>query len=699
MRHLGLIVCAGCLLLLSACGANNASTALQAAARSQPAAAQPATAAMAGLPAVAELAALPHPPRGASLVESDYIAAGDSCHLDLPHRAVALINAGTASFQSSDIAAEPGFGAWSYAIYEFVVPGYDRDPALYVLWQQPPDFADRSAFVLLSNWANGRWDSYPLDAGDKVDLINLPDYLQNEGVIYVVLAVRGLGADCELSQLRLGGVPPSAVLTASTQLGHTPLTVDFDASGSSADNGGPLSFEWDPEGDGSYISSAGLAQFQHSYDAQGSYSASLRVTDELGNSATAELPVRAVGDWTHSFGRSSVDSIDAVLVDSDSNIYLAGTSSADSGPLDLLLMKLDPLGQVIWQRSFDNGGEDSRAHDLAFDPEGNIVVGGNASESGDLQALVQRWSPNGALLMSSSFGDDLAQIVRRIRVAADGKIYIAGESGLIGLTLLVGRLSADGQLDWALTHSPGSSLYCEGLDLKTGITGLVTGVTTVSSAVNQLWRLDTDSNGTASSSSTLGDAGSPMQGGGIDYSYNFLNSTSTYRVSGLVKQAGQMRPFYLVFNSGAASVSGAVLSSGDFGGLRGLNIDVDSNSVLLFGNDQTSGDRTAVLRLSLDGGLQSSRQFSGTGLYANAVAVSLGGVLLCGSGQTDITAFSNPYAALPFSASWQSASDSATVLSWTANVSQPAALDLAGELQQDVAVGSSESLVQYLTVD
>ena len=85
--------------------------------------------------------------------------------------------------------------------------------------------------------------------------------------------------------------PPTAVATGSPTTGPAPLTVVFDGSGSSdPDAADTLGYDWDLDGDGAYDDSTAVAP-TYTYTSQGTYTASLRVTDSHGASATAAVTI------------------------------------------------------------------------------------------------------------------------------------------------------------------------------------------------------------------------------------------------------------------------------------------------------------------------------------------------------------------------------------------------------------------------
>ena len=84
--------------------------------------------------------------------------------------------------------------------------------------------------------------------------------------------------------------PPVAVATATPTTGTAPLTVTFDGSGSNDPDGDTLSYAWDLDGDGAFDDST-AAQPTYTYTASGSYTATLRVTDSHGASATDSVTI------------------------------------------------------------------------------------------------------------------------------------------------------------------------------------------------------------------------------------------------------------------------------------------------------------------------------------------------------------------------------------------------------------------------
>lgn len=85
---------------------------------------------------------------------------------------------------------------------------------------------------------------------------------------------------------------PTAAVTASPTVGGIPRDYTFDGSTSSDPDGGALSYTW-TFGDGTAAVTTATPTTRHTYAQNGSYTATLKVTDSGGLSATATVPVQA----------------------------------------------------------------------------------------------------------------------------------------------------------------------------------------------------------------------------------------------------------------------------------------------------------------------------------------------------------------------------------------------------------------------
>jgi glucose/arabinose dehydrogenase len=85
--------------------------------------------------------------------------------------------------------------------------------------------------------------------------------------------------------------PPVAVANATPTTGSAPLTVQFDGTNSNdPDAGDTLSYAWDLDGDSAYDDSTAISP-SYTYSSNGTYIASLRVTDQRGGSDTDAVTI------------------------------------------------------------------------------------------------------------------------------------------------------------------------------------------------------------------------------------------------------------------------------------------------------------------------------------------------------------------------------------------------------------------------
>jgi glucose/arabinose dehydrogenase len=88
----------------------------------------------------------------------------------------------------------------------------------------------------------------------------------------------------------VGNRPPTARISAKPTDGNAPLTVAFDGSASTDPEQRPLKYSWDLNGDGQFGDATGPTA-SHTYTTNGTYMASLRVTDDQGASNTTSVKI------------------------------------------------------------------------------------------------------------------------------------------------------------------------------------------------------------------------------------------------------------------------------------------------------------------------------------------------------------------------------------------------------------------------
>ncbi len=144
--------------------------------------------------------------------------------------------------------------------------------------------------------------------------------------------------------------------------------------------------------------------------------------------------------WVKHLCRAGESASNAIAVDSQDNIYLAGyikelTGELISGWADVCVVKYDSNGYQQWFKSLGEVSEvDDAAHDIAVDPQGNVYVTGHtestlgASNFGDNDAWVARFDPDGNQQWIKQIGTAANDYSFAIAVSSEQDVYLAGKT-------------------------------------------------------------------------------------------------------------------------------------------------------------------------------------------------------------------------------------------------------------------------------
>lgn len=195
------------------------------------------------------------------------------------------------------------------------------------------------------------------------------------------------------------------------------------------------------------------------------------VSGEVNNRIIA-LRYTATGHIDSSFGTnglfeagfSSVCS--GLVVQPDGKAILVGTTAYATGPTgaDFLTIRLQNNGQpdssygINGIAIIDFAADEDHAYAIALQPDGKIVVSGDATDSVALARIL----PNGAV--DSSFGINgrvttftgrFSGRSKAVRIAPDGRIIIGGYAYLdrVGLSFIAIRYLTDGSVDTTFNHT------------------------------------------------------------------------------------------------------------------------------------------------------------------------------------------------------------------------------------------------------
>ncbi len=160
--------------------------------------------------------------------------------------------------------------------------------------------------------------------------------------------------------------------------------------------------------------------------------------------------------WSRVFGGSATDEIYAVVVDGNGDYVLAGrTNSPSGGYFDVWMMKVNPSGDVVWEKVYGSSMDDGAA-DVIVDNDGNYVVAGRAVF--DVNDYNDTWilklePVNGDTIWTRVFSTPEPEGATAIALLEDGDYVVAGLTGINGSwDAWIMRLDQDGDSLWSVIY-------------------------------------------------------------------------------------------------------------------------------------------------------------------------------------------------------------------------------------------------------
>jgi uncharacterized delta-60 repeat protein len=148
--------------------------------------------------------------------------------------------------------------------------------------------------------------------------------------------------------------------------------------------------------------------------------------------------------WSTFLGGSGSDVNNGIAVDSSGNVYVGGYSTASWGtPVraytsgqDFSIIKLDTGGSLIWNTFLGGSGTDAGLG-IAVDSSSNVYVTGNSSAtwgspvnaiSSGTDAVAAKLNSSGSLVWNTFLGGSGTDNGRRIAVDGSGNVFVVGSS-------------------------------------------------------------------------------------------------------------------------------------------------------------------------------------------------------------------------------------------------------------------------------
>ena len=164
--------------------------------------------------------------------------------------------------------------------------------------------------------------------------------------------------------------------------------------------------------------------------------------------------------WGKQFGTDQDEKTRNLTVDALGNVYVVGKTKGaigkeNFGRNDGFIVKIDSAANTIWSKQIGSVGDDELSH-VAVDQSGNIIATGFIeADKNNKDVLVVKFNEDGNIVWQKQFGTDSTDVGGNIVVDSNGEIYITGTTrGVMGI-------ASQGQDDCFILH-----LSNEGIQLN-----------------------------------------------------------------------------------------------------------------------------------------------------------------------------------------------------------------------------------------
>lgn len=206
--------------------------------------------------------------------------------------------------------------------------------------------------------------------------------------------------------------------------------------------------------------------------------------------------------WQKTYGGSSHEYAWSSARTSDDGIVVA--ASTDSFGKGMWLVRLDGQGNVIWQKSYGSFGETPWS--ITPTSDGGFIVAGqtDAFFSQKREAWVLKLDNLGNVVWQKAYGGWSEDVFSSIRTTSDGGYIVAGYTATFGDALWLVRLDGLGNVIWQKTYG-GSAREVAHSVSTTGDGGYIVAGYTLSFGVADIdaWVLKLDANGNIGGSCSL----------------------------------------------------------------------------------------------------------------------------------------------------------------------------------------------------
>lgn len=162
--------------------------------------------------------------------------------------------------------------------------------------------------------------------------------------------------------------------------------------------------------------------------------------------------------WQKTYGGAEVEQPAKVIITDDGGYAVVGTSNSFTTDEDddIWLIKLDSLGDVMWQKTY-GGNDTENAYSIDKTPDGGYVIGGDTFSfgAGGFDYLLIKVNSTGSVEWAKTYGGENGDTAHDVSASYNGEYVIVGKTQSFQSTSLdswICKLRSDGQIEWAKVY-------------------------------------------------------------------------------------------------------------------------------------------------------------------------------------------------------------------------------------------------------
>ncbi|MFX1244723.1 MAG: zinc ribbon domain-containing protein [Promethearchaeota archaeon] len=159
--------------------------------------------------------------------------------------------------------------------------------------------------------------------------------------------------------------------------------------------------------------------------------------------------------WSLNFGVNNFDDAANSIIHCNDGGYLLAGSTWIREDRDILLLRIDESGGILWSNTYGGAGEQIASEVIECETGGFVVIGTDLFDDSTSDVLLIRTSATGEMIWSQRFGGKMNDRGSSLLECQSGGFALAGNTnsyGLNGTNYWLVRTDADGMALWNRTY-------------------------------------------------------------------------------------------------------------------------------------------------------------------------------------------------------------------------------------------------------